>query len=177
MGQRGCAEKRHWRRGWPSLRQAGPSAEDARQFQHATLEGAEAVRSLRRKAKAKPHRVRIGRFIPTQPRSARVRGDVSGLRCRRLRRPAARLRELRPHRNPGEPAGRDAGVAAWRDVPVLRERLQGRAAVGLEPGSPFGLNLRAFVIYLRSLQGIRLGRPRRVLRAPVRGLLHRQTLR
>ena len=35
---------------------------------------------------------------------------------------------------------------------------------GLEPGSPFGPNLRAFVIYLRSVQGIPLERLSQVLR-------------
>jgi len=35
---------------------------------------------------------------------------------------------------------------------------------GLEPGSPFGPNLRAFVIYLRSVQGIPLARLSHVLR-------------
>jgi len=47
---------------------------------------------------------------------------------------------------------------------VLRQALQGRAAGGLEPGSPFGPNLRAFVIYLRSVQGIPLARLSHVLR-------------
>src|SRR4051794_17123504 len=72
------------------------------------------------KAKANPH-AGAHRAASSQPHrdARRVRSDVSGLRCRRLRRPAARLRELRPHRDPGEPAGRDAGVAAWRDLPVL----------------------------------------------------------
>src|SRR5271166_4151756 len=35
---------------------------------------------------------------------------------------------------------------------------------GLEPGSPFGPNLRAFVVYLRSVQGIPLARLSHVLR-------------
>jgi len=39
-----------------------------------------------------------------------------------------------------------------------------RPPEGLEPGSPFGPNLRAFVIYLRSVQGIPLARLSHVLR-------------
>src|SRR5450755_4445892 len=39
-----------------------------------------------------------------------------------------------------------------------------RVAEGLEPGSPFGPNLRAFVIYPRSVQGIPLARLSHVLR-------------
>jgi len=49
---------------------------------------------------------------------------------------------------------RDARVAAWRCLPVLRQALQGRAAGGLGAGIAVGPNLRAFVIYLRSVQGI-----------------------
>ena len=37
---------------------------------------------------------------------------------------------------------------------MLRQALQGRVPAGLEPGSPFGPNLRAFVIYLRFTQGV-----------------------
>jgi len=43
-------------------------------------------------------------------------------------------------------------------------RLKAEAPKGLEPGSPFGPNLRAFAIYLRSLQGIPLARLSDVLR-------------
>ena len=41
---------------------------------------------------------------------------------------------------------------------MLRQALQGKAPADLAPGSPFGDNLRAFVIYLRSVQGIALAR-------------------
>jgi len=47
---------------------------------------------------------------------------------------------------------------------VLRQALQAEPPEGLEPGSPFGPNLRAFVIYLRSVQGIPLARLSHVLR-------------
>src|SRR4051794_40090946 len=98
---------------------------------------------------------RIGRFIPTHREARCVRSDVSGLRCRRLRRPTACLRELRPHRDPGEPAGRDTGVAAWRDLPVLRERLQGRAA----SRTGTGITVRAEPARLRALSAFGPGHP------------------
>lgn len=42
--------------------------------------------------------------------------------------------------------------------PCCTGRFKATAPVGLEPGSPFGPNLRALVIYLRSVQAIPLGR-------------------
>ena len=42
--------------------------------------------------------------------------------------------------------------------PCCRKRFKAKAPAGLGPGSPFGDNLRAFVIYLRSVQGIALAR-------------------
>ncbi len=42
--------------------------------------------------------------------------------------------------------------------PCCAKRFKAEAPAGLEPGSPFGPNLRAFVIYLRSVQGIPLAR-------------------
>ena len=48
--------------------------------------------------------------------------------------------------------------------PCCAKRFKATAPAGLEPGSPFGPNLRAFVIYLRSVQGIPLARLSDVLR-------------
>ena len=48
--------------------------------------------------------------------------------------------------------------------PGCARRFKAEAPEGLEPGSPFGPNLRAFVIYLRSVQGIPLARLSDVLR-------------
>jgi transposase len=48
--------------------------------------------------------------------------------------------------------------------PNCAKRFKAEPPVGLEPGSPFGANLRAFVIYLRAVQGIPLLRLRHVLR-------------
>jgi len=42
--------------------------------------------------------------------------------------------------------------------PCCARRFKATAPEGLEPGSPFGPNLRAFVIYLRSVQGIPMAR-------------------
>jgi transposase len=44
--------------------------------------------------------------------------------------------------------------------PCCAGRFKAEPPKGLEPGSPFGPNLRAFVIYLRSVQGIPLARLR-----------------
>jgi len=48
--------------------------------------------------------------------------------------------------------------------PCCARRFKASPPEGLEPGSPFGPNLRAFVIYLRSVQGIPLARLSHVLR-------------
>jgi len=48
--------------------------------------------------------------------------------------------------------------------PCCAKRFKAEAAGGLGAGSPFGPNLRAFVIYLRSVQGIPLARLSHVLR-------------
>ena len=48
--------------------------------------------------------------------------------------------------------------------PCCAKRFKAAPPEGLEPGSPFGPNLRAFVIYLRSVQGIPLARLSHVLR-------------
>jgi len=48
--------------------------------------------------------------------------------------------------------------------PCCARRFKAAAPEGLEPGSPFGPNLRAFVIYLRSVQGVPMARLTDVLR-------------
>jgi transposase len=48
--------------------------------------------------------------------------------------------------------------------PCCAGRFKAAAPEGLEPGSPFGPNLRAFVIYLRSVQGIPMARLTDVLK-------------
>ena len=47
--------------------------------------------------------------------------------------------------------------------PCCAKSFKAAPPTGLEPGSPFGENLRAFVIYLRSVQGIPLARLRTVM--------------
>lgn len=47
--------------------------------------------------------------------------------------------------------------------PCCARRFKAAPPAGLEPGSPFGHNLRAFVIYLRAVQGIPLARLRDVM--------------
>ena len=48
--------------------------------------------------------------------------------------------------------------------PCCARRFKAEPPEGLEPGSPFGPNLRAFVVYLRSVHGIPLARLSHVLR-------------
>jgi len=48
--------------------------------------------------------------------------------------------------------------------PCCARRFKAEPPAGLEPGSPFGPNLRAFVVYLRSVQGIPLARLSHLLR-------------
>jgi transposase len=48
--------------------------------------------------------------------------------------------------------------------PCCARRFKAVAPEGLEPGSPFGPNLRAFVIYLRSVQGVPMARLTDVLK-------------
>ena len=48
--------------------------------------------------------------------------------------------------------------------PCCAKRFKAEPPEGLEPGSPFGPNLRALAIYLRAIQGIPLARLRDVLR-------------
>ena len=45
----------------------------------------------------------------------------------------------------------------------MRRTVQAEAPSGLEPGSPFGPNLRAFVLYLRFTQGIGFERLSRLM--------------
>src|SRR5271169_1504009 len=48
--------------------------------------------------------------------------------------------------------------------PCCAKRFKAEPPEGLEPGSPFGPNLRAFVLYLRAVQGIPLARLSQLLR-------------
>jgi transposase len=48
--------------------------------------------------------------------------------------------------------------------PCCAKRFKAAPPEGLEPGSPFGPNLRALAIYLRAVQGIPLARLSQVLR-------------
>ena len=48
--------------------------------------------------------------------------------------------------------------------PCCARRFKAEAPAGLEPGSPFGPNLRAFVIYLRFTQGVGFERLSRLMR-------------
>ena len=108
------------------------------------------------KAKANPH---AGAHRPLHPNPTAKR-DVFATTCRGCgadvsRCPAACLRGIRPRRDPGDRAGRHAGVAAWRRVPVLLQTLQGRAA--RRAGT--GIAVRAEPARLRDLSAFGPGHP------------------
>jgi hypothetical protein len=54
--------------------------------------------------------------------------------------------------------------SALAEQPLLREALRAEAPADMLPGSPFGPNLRAFVIYLRFMHAISF---ERLARLPV----------
>ena len=117
------------------------------------------------KAKAKPH---AGAHRPLHPnptstrefralRCERCDADVSGLaqsRCESYDR--VEIPEIKPDVTRVTLLG---GVC-----PCCARRFKAEPPPGLEPGSPFGPNLRAFVIYLRSVQGIPMARLSDVLK-------------
>jgi transposase len=116
------------------------------------------------KAKAKPHRGAHRRLHPN-PTSKRAvlatscqgcGADVSGVRqivCEEYDR--VEIPRIEPDVTRVSLHG---GVC-----PCCLKRFKAEPPAGLEPGSPFGPNLRAFVIYLRSVQGIPLARLRQVM--------------
>ncbi len=119
---------------------------------------------------------RIGRCIPTRPEGAMCSPQpaAAARTCRTW--PGNRSRAEacpRAGRRP-DPGDRVEIPKIEPDVtrvtlmggvcPCCAGRFKATAPEGLEPGSPFGPNLRAFVIYLRSIQGIPLKRLTDVLR-------------
>ena len=72
--------------------------------------------------------------------------------------------DLRPHRDPRDRSGRDAGGLHGGVCPCCARGFKAAAPAGLEPGSPFGPNLRAFVLYLRFGQAIPFERLARLMR-------------
>lgn len=116
------------------------------------------------KAKAKPHRGAHRRLHPNPTAKRAVLAttcqgcgaDVSGVRqsvCEEYDR--VEIPRIEPDVTRVSLHG---GVC-----PCCLKRFKAAPPAGLEPGSPFGPNLRAFVIYLRSVQGIPLARLRAVM--------------
>src|SRR3954466_3922739 len=150
---------RHWRRGWPSLRSSW-----ACRRRRPTIPACHRRRGRSRREPQRPRRrpsrigVRTVRCTPTQPRSAVLAAtckgcgaDVSGMTqivCEEYDR--VEIPRIAPDVTRGSLHG---GVC-----PCCSKRFKAEPPAGLEPGSPFGPNLRAFVIYLRSVQGLPLAR-------------------
>lgn len=116
------------------------------------------------KAKARPHR---GAHRPLHPNPTSKRdvlatvcegcgGDVSGV-TQIVREEYDRI-EI-----PGIEPDVTRVLLHGGVCPCCGKRFKAVPPAGLEPGSPFGPNLRALVIYLRSVQGIPLARLRAVL--------------
>lgn len=116
------------------------------------------------KAKARPHR---GAHRPLHPNPTSKRdvlatvcggcgGDVSGV-TQTVREEYDRI-EI-----PGIEPDVTRVLLHGGVCPCCGKRFKAVPPAGLEPGSPFGPNLRALVIYLRSVQGIPLARLRAVL--------------
>ena len=116
------------------------------------------------KRKAKPH---PGAHRLLHPEPTRLR-DVRALSCR-----ACGADVSGAEQTPCEVYDRVEIPAIVPDVtrvslhggtcPCCSRRFKAEPPAGLEPGSPFGPNIRAFVIYLRAVQGIPLSRLRDVL--------------
>src|SRR5271165_6181555 len=149
-GGRPCGEGRRTRG------QAGPAAEDAGQFEPSAIEGTEAVGAGRAQGEGQPA---CGGASPASSRSD-IEARIPGLALPRLRRRcfgrrAEPLRELRPRRNPRDRARRDAGDAARRRLPVLRQALQGGAAA--RPGT--GIAVRTEPARVRDVSALGPGHP------------------
>ena len=120
----------------------------------------------KRSRRARPH---AGAHRPLHPNPTRRR-DVLAERCPHCQADVTGVAQvrgagLRPHRDPRDHAGRDAGDAARRRLPAAApDASRRRPPAGLEPGSPFGPNLRAFVLYLRFGQAIPFERLERLMR-------------
>ena len=76
---------------------------------------------------------------------------IAGLTCRASRRPRSRLR---PHRASRDQADVTRVTLHRGFCPCCGRPFRAEAPAGLEPGSPFGPNLRAFAIYLRFVHAI-----------------------
>ncbi len=110
-------------------------------------------------AKANPH---AGAHRPLHP-SPTAKRDVFAATCRgcgadvsgALQRVCERYdrSEIPESRPDGTRVSLHGGIC-----PCCATGFKAAPPVGLEPGSPFGPNLRAFVLYLRSVQGIPLAR-------------------
>ena len=129
------------------------------------VEGPEAFGAVGAEAKAKPH---VGAHRPLHPNptpGAMSSRALPWLRRRRILVAQMPVRGLRPRGNPSEIKPDVTRVTLHGGVcPCCARRFKAEPPEGVEPGSPFGPNLRAFVIYLRSVQGIPLARLSHVLR-------------
>lgn len=132
--------------------EAEGATEDAGQLCHAAFARAQGERRWQAQPQGQGAR-RSAPLAASQPDP--LRGGPGGALPALLRRRdgcgAGGGADLRPHRDPRDRPGRDAGGAARRRLPLLRRALQGP-------------NLRAFVLYLRFGQVIPFERLARLLR-------------
>jgi len=136
-----------------------------RQFQRSAVEGQKPSEPSAPKGKAKPH---VGAHRPLHANPT-ARRDVFASACQGCGADVSCVAQ-----SPCEAYDRVEIPEIKPDVtrvslhggvcPCCAKRFKAEPPEGLEPGSPFGPNLRAFVIYLRSVQGIPLARLSHVLR-------------
>src|SRR5450759_5687053 len=116
------------------------------------------------KPKAKPH---AGSHRPLHPNPTRRR-DVLADRCEHCRADVSTIPQAAAHAYDRieipEIVPDVTRVTLHGGLcPCCRQRFRAAAPAGLEPGSPFGPNLRAFVLYLRFAQAIPFERLARLM--------------
>jgi transposase len=123
------------------------------------------TRRRRAGARADAHRIpeRTVPCIPIRRASATSWPIIADMRDRPVERRADPVPRLRPHRASPDQAGRHAGDAASRALPLCGQPFRAEAPADMPPGSPFGLNLRALVIYLRFVHAISFERLARLM--------------
>jgi len=147
------------------LRRSWACRRRRRQFQRSAVEGAEAVGAIRAQGQGQAH---VGAHRPLHANPT-ARRDVFASACQGCGADVSCVAQ-----SPCEAYDRVEIPEIKPDVtrvslhggvcPCCAKRFKAEPPEGLEPGSPFGPNLRAFVIYLRSVQGIPLARLSHVLR-------------
>ena len=161
---------------WGRSRRRSPNcgrtdaAQDAGQLEHPAEPGPQADNRVRQEPPQEESASgRASAAAPPSDAPARRSGEhVRALRGRCVAQPARALRGLRPDRDSADRSQITRVSLHGGVCPCCAKRFKAEAPAGLEPGSPFGPNLRAFVIYLRFTQGVafeRLSRRRKTCSA------------